>query len=315
MEDELEGHETIILALEMVEDPTNLRFGALKDLAFENIQPRASITQSEPKFNRPSFATKNLENLSRSKLKQSSSRKISFSKKPQDSSLDEIRQSIRNYRNSTGKKPRKMSNDSDLIEKLSRSSGGTREKFLHILGRNSFKRTNKSDSNSNSGQSSFARNTLTTNKTSRKMSENLNDPTLKRMDSPKQNLLEQDLEQEIDFEEDENLGDHLLDAKIYLDSLDKYMGNVKKGESLIFLFPDSKLQSKLSYYFKVFVDTLTDDQITKRKNYFLIGELIFIICVVLSPAFVQNFGNDHLHNFFISGVCSTALFLKVRLQI
>lgn len=37
LEEELEGRETIVLALEMVEDPTKLRFGALKDLAFENL--------------------------------------------------------------------------------------------------------------------------------------------------------------------------------------------------------------------------------------------------------------------------------------
>ena len=37
LEEQLNGRETILLALEMVDDPKNLRFNALKDLAFENL--------------------------------------------------------------------------------------------------------------------------------------------------------------------------------------------------------------------------------------------------------------------------------------
>ena len=37
LEEELEDKETIVIALEMIEDPTHLRFNALKDLALENL--------------------------------------------------------------------------------------------------------------------------------------------------------------------------------------------------------------------------------------------------------------------------------------
>lgn len=338
VEHELEDKETIVIALEMIEDPTHLRFNALKDLALENLYMKEEEAIKGMKMQIiPEIPDEAPEVTSKSSSSRDMSKKNSHSSNPLSHriTIGKRKESVSKFRKEmsfrhTSRSPKsKSSGSSDgLFDRQSlreRFSTSSRKNSVHHpgdFGSTHFKHDFKSHKeikmpNKNQSESSKQ------DEISRMALEKaLKDWKVKKPDHPANPQPSQGLDQAYQRQDDgltddgdstkeeEHAGEHLLAGNIYLETFDKMMGDPKKGDSYEFIFPELKLREHMKYHVK-FLARASDEVLASRKKWAIWVEFILTIIVVVCPVTISNFGDNHFHPFMLSGVCSSLLLLRV----
>ena len=338
VEHELEDKETIVIALEMIEDPTHLRFNALKDLALENLHmkeeeaikamkmeviPENADEAPEPTYKSPKSLSSSNSNSHSNPL----SHRITIGKRKE--SISKFRQEISLKRTSRSPKSKSSESSDGLFDKQSlreRFSASSRKNSVHHLGdfgKSHFKHKFKShkeikisdkSSDDASKQGDLSRLAL---------EKAFKDWNVKKPEQHKEHTKHGRLEDREYARQDdgltndgdstkteEHVGEHLLAGNIYLETFDKMMGDPRKGDSYEFIFPEYKLRSHMKFHIK-FLARAPDEVLAWRKKWAIWVEFALTIIVVICPVTISDFGDNHFHPFLISGISSSLLLLRV----